>query len=97
MVVRLQGTDESNPMTPQRQLELESPEPSAPEVSTRTNPFPNVGPLEMVGPLGGRRFMVNFNDTTLRGMAKGAAGEPSHVVDLAKEILRERQNGGGAS
>lgn len=56
----------------------------------RHSAFPNVPANEPVGPLAGRRFMESFNDTTLRGMARGWAGEPSHVVSLAKSILRNR-------
>jgi hypothetical protein len=52
--------------------------------------FPDVPLLEQVGPLAGRRFMESFNDVTLRGMARGAAGEPPNVVLLAKTILAER-------
>lgn len=65
-------------------------------MSRRHPAFPNVGPLEMVGPLSGRRFMESFNDTTLQGMSRGQAGEPEGVVTLARQILRERQAGPSA-
>ncbi len=58
---------------------------------TRHPAFPLLGPLERVGPVSGRPFMESLNDVTLRGMARGKAGEPDSVVMLAKEILRERQ------
>lgn len=38
----------------------------------------------------GRRFMESYCDQTLRGMSRGRAGEPSHVVSLARSILRVR-------
>lgn len=34
--------------------------------------------------------MESFTDTTLLGISKGRAGEPSHVVALARSILLDR-------
>lgn len=52
--------------------------------------FPNVPAGQLVGPLAGRRFMESLCSTTLQGMARGLAGEPTHVAALAATILQER-------
>lgn len=58
------------------------------------NPFPNVPHGQPVGSLGGRLQMESMEDVTLRGMAKGEAGEPDHVIRLAVKILGERRRAG---
>lgn len=53
--------------------------------------FPNVPSGERVGQIDGRRFMESLSEHTLACMAKGRAGEPKHVVSLAKSILQVRE------
>lgn len=53
--------------------------------------FPNCPADQPVGPMDGRRFMESYSTTTLRGISLGRAGEPSHVVSLARSILRVRE------
>ncbi len=68
--------------------------------SEHPSPFSTIPADQPVGPLGGRRQMETFDSVTLMGMMQGKAGEPEHVVSLARSILAERkralQNAGGA-
>lgn len=60
--------------------------------SPRKDPFATIPADQPVGPLGGRRQMETFDSVTLEAMARGAAGEPDHVISLARSILAQRKS-----